>query len=90
MESQKHWTSRNRSVDVFDVKADIVSLLGAQKYTVDTTNAPVWAHPYVYGKIVQGKKVFLLFCFSYYPPKIKGEAARLRPYCYAIVFTSER
>lgn len=55
--SPKHWQKRNRSVDVFDVKADIVSLLGAQKYTVDTTNAPVWAHPYVYGKIVQGKKV---------------------------------
>ncbi len=55
--SQKHWQKRNRGVDVFDVKSDIVSLLGAQKYTVDTTNAPLWAHPYVYGKIVQGKKV---------------------------------
>lgn len=55
--SPKHWQKRNRSVDVFDVKADLVSLLGAQKYTIDTTNAPLWAHPYVYGKIVQGKKV---------------------------------
>ena len=55
--SPKHWQERNRSVDVFDVKSDIVSLLGNQKYTVDTTNAPRWAHPFVYGRIVQGKKV---------------------------------
>ena len=55
--SPKHWQKRNRDIDVFDVKADLVSLLGAQKYTIDTTNAPKWAHPYVYGKIVQGKKV---------------------------------
>lgn len=55
--SPKHWQKRNRNVDVFDVKADIISLLGAQKYTIDTTNAPRWAHPYKYGKIVQGKKV---------------------------------
>ena len=55
--SPKHWQKRNRNRDVFDVKADLVSLLGAQKYTVDTTNAPRWAHPYVYGKIIQGKKV---------------------------------
>jgi len=59
--SPKHWQKRNRSVDVFDVKADLVSLLGAQKYTIDTTNAPRWAHPYVYGKIVQGKKVLAEF-----------------------------
>lgn len=55
--SPKHWQKRNRGVDVFDVKSDLVSLLGNQKYTIDTTNAPRWAHPYVYGKIVQGKKV---------------------------------
>lgn len=55
--SPKHWQKRNRNVDVFDVKSDLVFLLGAQKYTIDTTNAPKWAHPYVYGKIVQGKKV---------------------------------
>lgn len=55
--SPKHWQKRNRSVDVFDVKADLVSLLGAQKYTIDTTNAPRWAHPYKYGRIVQGKRV---------------------------------
>lgn len=55
--SPKHWQKRNRNIDVFDVKADLVSLLGAQKYTIDSSNAPLWAHPYVYGKIVQGKKV---------------------------------
>ena len=54
--SAKHWQKRNRPVDVFDVKSDLISLLGAQKYTVDTTNAPLWAHPFVYGRIVQGKK----------------------------------
>jgi phenylalanyl-tRNA synthetase beta chain len=55
--SPKHWQKRNRNVDIFDVKNDLVSLLGAQKYTIDTTNAPLWAHPYRYGRIVQGKRV---------------------------------
>ncbi len=55
--SPKHWQKRNRNIDVFDVKSDLVSLLGNQKYTIDSSNAPRWAHPYVYGKIVQGKKV---------------------------------
>ena len=59
--SPKHWQKHNRDIDVFDVKADLVSLLGAQKYTIDITNAPLWAHPYVYGKIVQGKKVLAEF-----------------------------
>ena len=57
MTSQKHWMKRNRPVDVFDVKSDLLSLIGDQKYTIDTNNAPLWAHPYKYGKIVQGKKV---------------------------------
>lgn len=59
--SPKHWQKRNRTVDVFDVKADLVSLLGAQKYTIETDNAPLWAHPYRYGRIVQGKKVLAEF-----------------------------
>ena len=59
--SPKHWQKRSRPVDIFDVKADLVSLLGAQKYTVDTMNAPKWAHPYRYGAIVQGKKVLAQF-----------------------------
>ncbi len=59
--SPKHWQKRNRAIDVFDVKADLVSLLGAQKYTIETDNAPLWAHPYRYGRIVQGKKVLAEF-----------------------------
>jgi len=59
--SPKHWQKRNRPVDIFDVKADLVSLLGAQKYTIDTASAPKWAHPYRYGAIVQGKKVLAQF-----------------------------
>ncbi len=55
--SPRHWQKRNRNVDVFDVKSDIVSLLGSQKYTIDTNNAPKWAHPYQYGRIVQGKRI---------------------------------
>ena len=55
--SPRHWQKRNRAMDVFDVKADLLSLLGAQKYIIDTSNAPKWAHPYKYGRIVQGKKV---------------------------------
>ena len=59
--SPRHWQKRNRAIDVFDVKADLVSLLGAQKYTIETDNAPLWAHPYRYGRVVQGKKVLAQF-----------------------------
>lgn len=55
--SPKHWQKRNRSVDIYDVKADIVSLLNGQNFTIDTENPPLWAHPYRYGRIMQGKKV---------------------------------
>lgn len=55
--SQKHWQKRNRSVDVFDVKSDILSLIGSQKFTIDTKNAPCWAHPYRYGAITQGTRI---------------------------------
>lgn len=55
--SPKHWQKRNRNIDVFDVKNDLISLIGAQKYTVETNDAPRWAHPYRYGRIVQGKRV---------------------------------
>ena len=47
---------RNRAYDVFDVKSDLLELIGNQKYTIETTNAPKWAHPYKYGRIVQGNK----------------------------------
>ena len=59
--SPKHWQKRNRNTDVFDVKADLISLLGAQKYTIETNDAPRWAHPYIYGRIVQGKRVIAEF-----------------------------
>ncbi len=59
--SPKHWQKRNRNVDVFDVKADVLSLLGAQKFTIDTKNAPRWAHPYRYGAITQGPRVLAQF-----------------------------
>ncbi|MDE5615350.1 MAG: phenylalanine--tRNA ligase subunit beta [Alphaproteobacteria bacterium] len=57
----RHWAKRNRDVDIFDVKADIVSMLAGQKYTVATDNPPRWAHPYRYGRIMQGKKVIAEF-----------------------------
>ena len=34
--SPRHWTSRNRAVDIYDVKADLVALLRGQKFTVST------------------------------------------------------
>ena len=34
--SPKHWQKRNREVDVFDVKSDLTSMLGNQKYTIDS------------------------------------------------------
>ena len=54
--SSKHWMKRNRSVDVFDVKSDILALIGNQKHTIETNGAPAWAHPYKYGRIMQGNK----------------------------------
>ncbi len=54
--SPKHWMGRGRDVDIYDVKSDVVSLLNGQNFTVDTSNPPLWAHPYRYGRIMQGKK----------------------------------
>ena len=54
--SPKHWTGRNRSVDIYDVKADLISLMSGQRFTVSSDNAPRWAHPYRYGALMQGKK----------------------------------
>lgn len=59
--SQKHWQKRNRDVDIYDVKADVVSLLNGQNFTVDVENPPLWAHPYRFGRIMQGKKVLAEF-----------------------------
>ncbi len=57
----KHWQGRTRDVDIYDVKSDVVSLLNGQKFTVDSANPPLWAHPYRYGKIMQGKKTIAEF-----------------------------
>ena len=57
----KHWQKRNRPVDIYDVKADVVSLLNGQNFTIETENPPLWAHPYRYGRIVQGKKIIAEF-----------------------------
>ena len=54
--SPKHWTGRNRNVDIYDVKADIAALMCGQNFTVSADNAPRWAHPFQYGAIYQGKK----------------------------------
>ena len=52
----RHWTGRNRDVDIYDVKADLISLFSGQRFTISTENAPLWAHPYRYGALYQGKK----------------------------------
>ena len=57
----KHWQSRTRDVDIYDVKNDIISMLNGQKFTVSTDQVPHWAHPYRYGKLVQGKRVLAEF-----------------------------
>ena len=54
--SPKHWTGRNRDVDIYDVKADLIALMAGQRFTVSTENVPLWAHPYRYGALYQGKK----------------------------------
>lgn len=57
----RHWMGRTRDADIYDVKADITALMAGQKYTVATDNPPRWAHPYRYGRIMQGKKVIAEF-----------------------------
>ncbi len=59
--SPKHWQKRNRAVDIYDVKADVVLLLNGQNFAIETENPPLWAHPYRYGRVVQGKKVLAEF-----------------------------
>ena len=54
--SPKHWQNRNRNVDIYDVKADLIALMCGQNFTVSADNAPKWAHPFQYGAIYQGKK----------------------------------
>ncbi len=54
--SPKHWQNRNRNVDIYDVKADLIALMCGQNFTVSADGAPKWAHPFQYGAIYQGKK----------------------------------
>lgn len=54
--SPKHWTRRNRDVDVYDVKADLIALMAGGRFTISTDDAPRWAHPYRYAALMQGKK----------------------------------
>lgn len=54
--STKHWTRRNRSIDVYDIKADLIALMSGQRFTISTDDAPRWAHPYRYAALYQGKK----------------------------------
>ncbi len=52
---QKHWQNRNRSVDIYDVKSDVMALFGNQNLSIKTDEVPKWAHPYRYGALYQGK-----------------------------------
>lgn len=59
--SPKHWAGRNRNVDVYDVKSDLIALMAGQRFTISTDNAPRWAHPYRYAALYQGKKCIAEF-----------------------------
>ena len=59
--SPKHWTRRNRDVDVYDVKADLIALMAGGRFTISTDDAPRWAHPYRYAALMQGKKIIAEF-----------------------------
>ena len=54
--SPRHWTGRNRDIDIYDVKADLISLFNGQNFTISSADVPLWAHPYRYGALYQGKK----------------------------------
>lgn len=52
----RHWTGRNREVDIYDVKSDLIALMSGGRFCVSADNPPRWAHPYRYGALMQGKK----------------------------------
>ena len=54
--SPRHWMHRNRDVDIWDVKADILALMRGMNVTVRNDAAPKWAHPYRYGAVYQGNR----------------------------------
>ena len=51
----RHWTHRNRTCDIYDVKSDIIALMHGRNFTVSSQNPPRWAHPFRYGAVMQGK-----------------------------------
>jgi phenylalanyl-tRNA synthetase beta chain len=51
---KRHWLKRERPVDIFDVKADLLAYVG--KAETKTDNPPMWAHPYRYGRLVRDGK----------------------------------
>ncbi|MDR1071606.1 MAG: phenylalanine--tRNA ligase subunit beta [Rickettsiales bacterium] len=60
----RHWLKRGRPVDIFDVKADLLAFFERQEtrdkrqeIRTETDNAPQWAHPYRYGRLVLDGKV---------------------------------
>lgn len=59
--SPRHWMHRNRDIDIFDVKADVMALTRGMNVTLQTSGAPKWAHPYRYGALVQGKRIIAEF-----------------------------
>ncbi|MDR3208711.1 MAG: phenylalanine--tRNA ligase subunit beta [Rickettsiales bacterium] len=55
----RHWLKRGREVDVYDAKADLLAFWG-RKYSdikTETGDAPIWAHPYRYGRLAADGKV---------------------------------
>ncbi len=56
LNAPRHWSKRNHDIDIYDVKADLISLFKGQNFTISTENTPLWAHPYRYGALMQDKK----------------------------------
>ena len=68
----RHWQGNKRSVDIYDVKADILEFLevvGAPKSYKIEKSIPPWLHPGKSGSIYLGKKV--LGYFGELNPKLK-------------------
>lgn len=59
--SPKHWQKRNRPIDIYDVKSDLLAVTGNVDFVTDTSNPPKWAHPYRYGRLCLGKTVVAEF-----------------------------
>ncbi len=55
----KTWAKHGREVDIYDIRADLLALFPGA--SVQSGDAPKWAHPYRYGKIVSGGQVVAEF-----------------------------